>query len=158
MSKTLLGSHQDLVDLAAQVTEEGLVIGEPILVDQKRICDFADATGDHQWIHVDFERARTGPFGQTIAHGYLTLSLTPGLLFALFDLKEGAVVLNYGLNKVRFPSPVPSGSNVTARVMKLDLKEIEGGTEAIFTVMLFVEGISKPCCVMEAVYRFGWAA
>jgi acyl dehydratase len=158
MSKTLIGSHQDLVELASSIPETGLAVSSSVLVDSARIIAFADATGDHQWIHVDFERARTGPFGKTIAHGYLTLSLAPALLFELIEPgNEGIVIMNYGLNKVRFPSPVPSGSEVSMKLIKVDVTSLdEQSSEGVFTLVLYVDGDAKPACVMEAVYRFYW--
>lgn len=158
MSKTLIGSHQDLVDLAASISEAGLVVSSSVLVDSQKIVAFADVTGDHQWIHTDFERARTGPFGKPIAHGYLTLSLAPALLFELIEPgDESIVIMNYGLNKVRFPSPVLSGSEVNMKLSKVDVTSLdEHSSEGVFTLVLYVEGGAKPACVMEAVYRFYW--
>lgn len=122
-------------------------------VGQDRIDRFAEATGDHQWIHVDPERARSGPFGTTIAHGFLTLSLIPGLGR---DLKvEGIKMgINYGLNRVRFPSPVKVGSRVRAVTRNLGVEDVEGGVQVVNQVTVEVEGQEKPACVAETVTRF----
>ena len=122
-------------------------------VTQDRINQFADATGDHQWIHVDTEKAKQGPFGTTIAHGFLTLSLIPGLGRDLrFEgIKMG---INYGLNRVRFPSPVKVGSRVRAVTKNLSVEDIEGGVQVVNQVTIEVEGQDKPGCVAETVARF----
>ena len=122
-------------------------------VSQERIDAFADATGDHQWIHVDRERAAAGPFGTTIAHGYLTLSLIPAMTYEVVPSREGAMGINYGLNRVRFPAPVPSGSRVrgTFRVESVD--EFDGGTQTTMTATIEREGGDKPVCVAEVVFR-----
>jgi len=122
-------------------------------VSQERIDAFADATGDHQWIHVDRERAAAGPYGTTIAHGYLTLSLIPAMTYEVVPSREGAMGINYGLNRVRFPAPVPSGSRVrgTFRVESVD--EFDGGTQTTMTATIEREGGDKPVCVAEVVFR-----
>jgi acyl dehydratase len=122
-------------------------------VSQQRIDAFAEATGDHQWIHVDRERAAAGPFGGTIAHGYLTLSLIPAMSFEVVPAGDGAMGINYGLNRVRFPAPVPSGSRVrgTFRVDSVD--EFDGGTQTTMTATIEREGGDKPVCVAEVVAR-----
>jgi acyl dehydratase len=122
-------------------------------VSQDRIDGFAEATGDHQWIHVDRERAAAGPFGTTIAHGYLTLSLIPAMSYEVLPRQEGGMGINYGLNRVRFPSPVPSGSRVrgTFRVDAVD--EFDGGVQMTMTATLEREGGDKPVCVAEVVFR-----
>ena len=123
-------------------------------VSQARIDAFAEATGDHQWIHVDRERAASGPFGTTIGHGYLTLSLLPALSYEVVPRQEGGMGINYGLNRVRFPAPVPSGSRVrgTFRVDSVD--EFDGGFQATMTATLEREGGDKPVCVAEVVFRY----
>lgn len=126
-----------------------------IEVSQDRINAFADATGDHQWIHVDVERANAGPFGTTIGHGYLTLSLLPVMSYEVMPRREGVrLSVNYGLNRVRFPAPVPSGSRVrgTFRVDSVD--EFDGGVQATMTATVEREGGEKPVCVAELVFRF----
>jgi acyl dehydratase len=121
-------------------------------VSQERIDAFAEATGDDQWIHVDRERARQGPFGTTIAHGYLTLSLIPAASYEVVPL-GGRMGINYGLNRVRFPAPVPAGSRVrtTFRVEKVE--EIEGGRQLTMIATVDREGGEKPVCVAEVVFR-----
>jgi acyl dehydratase len=124
-------------------------------ITQERVNQFADATGDHQWIHVDVERARQGPFGGPIAHGFLTLSLAPGLLKDVWKIENVKMGVNYGLNKVRFPSPVPVGSKVRAGAL---LKEVEvldgGGAQLVLEATFEVDGASKPACVAELVFRY----
>lgn len=134
-------------------------VGEPLghsdwlEVDQKRIDLFAEATGDHQWIHVDPERAAAGPFGATIAHGYLTLSLLPLLMPDVLrvQMKMG---VNYGTNKVRFPSPVPVGSRLRATVVIKEVAEQGGGVQVTNLVTVEREGGDKPVCVAESVARY----
>jgi acyl dehydratase len=124
-------------------------------VTQDQVNLFADATGDHQWIHVDVERARQGPFGGTIAHGYLTLSLGPTLLSQQIVKIEGmAMGLNYGCNKVRFPSPVPVGSKLRLGASLDSVQDVEGGVQAIIILTFELEGGAKPACVAEVVYRY----
>lgn len=124
-------------------------------IDQKRIDLFADATGDHQWIHVDPERAARGPFGTTIAHGYLTLSLLPVLVPQIVQVENVKMGINYGTNKVRFPSPVPVGSRLRASAVLRDVTPASGGAQQV-TVEVTVErdGGDKPVCVAESVSRY----
>jgi acyl dehydratase len=120
---------------------------------------FADATGDHQWIHVDRDRiARESPFGKPIAHGYFTVSLVAGLFFELVDVRGFAMVINYGLNKVRFPAPLKEGQKYRLRAKLGDVKEIANGVEGLIDAAVEVEGESKPACVAELVFRFYGAA
>lgn len=120
-------------------------------IDQKRIDMFADATGDHQWIHVDPVKAKTGPYGTTIAHGYLTLSLVNLFLPDLMEVRNISMGLNYGLNKVRFPAVVPCGSRVRARAVLTSCEPAAGGGyQSIVKVTVEVEGGGKPACVAEA--------
>ena len=123
-------------------------------VGQERIDRFAEATGDHQWIHVDAERAAAGPFGTTIAHGYLTLSLISMLLPDLMTVEGASMGINYGTNKVRFPAPVPAGSRVRASGTLTAADEVAGGYQVVATVAIEVEGSEKPACVAECVSRF----
>ena len=125
-----------------------------ITVDQDRINRFADATGDHQWIHVDVERAKTGPFGATIAHGYLTLALTNLFLPQLVSVENLSMGINYGVNKVRFPTPVTAGSRVRAGAEIAACEEVPGGVQAIIKMTIEIEGASKPACVVENVTRY----
>ncbi|MFG2000525.1 MaoC family dehydratase [Spirillospora sp. NPDC048911] len=124
---------------------------EWLVIDQERINAFADATGDHQWIHVDAERAASGPFGRTIAHGYLTLSLIPMFGQQLVRLDLGQARVNYGLNKARFPSPVPVGSRLRARATFADLRETGAGTALTTRYTIEIDGAAKPACVAETV-------
>lgn len=123
-------------------------------ISQDRINTFADATDDHQWIHVDPDRAAAGPFGTTIAHGYLTLSLGPALLWQLLDVSDAASVVNYGLNKVRFPAPVPVDSQVrmTAEVISVD--EVSGGLQLTYRGTFMIDGQDRPVCVAEGLLRY----
>jgi acyl dehydratase len=123
-------------------------------VTQEQVNQFADATGDHQWIHVDPERAKAGPFGGPIAHGYLTLSLAPYLLPKVMRVDGFAMGVNYGLNKLRFPSPVPVGGKVRLGATIADVEEIPGGAQVTIDMTFEVEGKDKPACVAQAVYRY----
>jgi acyl dehydratase len=123
-------------------------------VTQDRIDQFADATDDHQWIHVDAERAKKGPFGTTIAHGFLTLSLIPGLVSSFVKVDGVKMGINYGLNKVRFPSPVRVGSRVRAVSKNMSVDDVEGGVQVVNQVTIEIEGQEKPACVAETVSRF----
>ena len=142
-----------LQDLQAAVGEE-LGSSDWLEIDQERINQFAEATGDHQWIHTDPEKAASGPFGTTIAHGYLTLSLLPKLTWEIYEVQGISGALNYGLNKVRFPSPVPVGSKVRATAVLTSFEEVPGGGQAIVTCTIETEGGSKPACVAETIVRF----
>ncbi len=123
-------------------------------VTQEQINAFAEATGDHQWIHVDVDRAKAGPFGTTIAHGYLTLSLVPMLLAQVMQVEGVAMGVNYGANKVRFPAPVPSGSRVRLGATVAGLEEFQGGVQNLVDVTIEVEGASKPSLVAQLVFRY----
>ena len=122
----------------------------------KRIDLFADATGDHQWIHLDAERAAKGPFGTTIAHGFLTLSLLPEITASAFKVLDTKMGVNYGLNKVRFPAPVPVDSKVRGRVKLLSYEPLEGGAQMTVEVTMEREGGTKPVCVAESLSRRYW--
>ena len=123
-------------------------------VTQESVNLFADATGDHQWIHVDVERAKAeSPFGGPIAHGYLTLSLLIPLVAQVLVVADAVMGVNYGLNKVRFPAPVPVGSKVRARVTLKDVEEAAGGLQTTFSVTIEREGGDKPVCIAEWVVR-----
>ncbi|HKS99980.1 MAG TPA: MaoC family dehydratase [Rugosimonospora sp.] len=124
-----------------------------VLVDQERVNRFADATDDHQWIHVDPELARSGPFGGTIAHGYLTLAMVVPLMANLFRVEGVRMGINYGVNRVRFPAPVPVGSKIRARGEVLTVDEVEGGVQVTNRVTIEREGGEKPVCVAETVVR-----
>ena len=137
---------------AAAGTEIG--VSEWHAVSQEQINAFADATGDHQWIHVDTERAAAGPFGGTIAHGFLTLALTPTLLHQIYEVRGISMAINYGANRVRFPAPLPSGSRVRARARLETVDDVSGGVQVVTHVEIEVEGSAKPCCVADLVSRF----
>jgi acyl dehydratase len=125
-------------------------------VSQDRIRQFAEATGDHQWIHLDRERAkRESPYGTTIAHGFLTLSLISQFMKQAVEVRGGVrMSINYGVNKVRFPSAVPADSQIRARVSLQSLKELPDSIEAIFSVSIEGQGNNKPCCVAETIARY----
>ena len=123
-------------------------------IDQAQINLFADATGDHQWIHVDPERAKDGPFGATIAHGYLTLSLAPVLLGEVLVVQGASLGVNYGCNKVRFPAPVPVDSNLRLGATVASAEDVTGGVQVVLDLSFETEGSSKPSCVAEVVYRY----
>jgi acyl dehydratase len=126
-----------------------------IVVSQDRIATFADATDDHQWIHVDAERAAQGPFGGTIAHGYLTLSLFIPLFSGLLDVTGVRTKVNYGLNKVRFPAPVPAGSRIRLTATIAAVEEVAGdGVQITLDGVIEIEDREKPACVLQSVLRF----
>ena len=151
MPKRLFSNLEELKKMAGQ--EVGLSDWHP--VTQEAINMFADATLDHQWIHVDPERARRESFfGGPIAHGYYTLSLAPYLLANIVDVKEKKMAVNYGLNKLRFTAPVPIPSRVRLRATLAEIEEIKGGVQAIYHLSFEVEGKDKPSCVAEAIYRY----
>jgi acyl dehydratase len=132
---------------------EQLGSSEWLEIDQQQVNLFADATGDHQWIHVDEAKAKAGPFGGTIAHGYLTLSLLPVLLQQIYRVEGAQMVVNYGLNKVRFPAPVPVGSRLRATAMVTEAKAVDGGVQAEVTTTIEIDGNDKPACVAATVAR-----
>ena len=123
-------------------------------VDQRRIDTFADATDDHQWIHVDPARAAAGPFGATIAHGYLTLALLIPLWSELLDVREVTTKVNYGLGKVRFPAPVPAGSKLRLRATLAAVDPIPGGAQLTVDAVIQRDGSAKPVCIAQPIFRF----
>ena len=127
---------------------------EWLTVEQSRIDQFAEATGDHQWIHVDPEAAKNGPFGATIAHGYLTLSLSSVLMFELIAVDGSSMGINYGVDKVRFPSPVLVGSKVRGRAEIMEVTPIDGGFQVKTKLTIETEGGTKPACVIESLSRY----
>ncbi len=131
---------------------EELGTSDWMTVTQDQINLFADATGDHQWIHVDPERAATGPFGGTIAHGYLTLALLPVLAQSIYTVEGLTMGVNYGANKVRFPSPVPVDSRLRATATLREVSDIPIGTQAIIGFAVEIEGVEKPACIADVVY------
>jgi acyl dehydratase len=126
---------------------------EYLEITQDRVNTFADATGDHQWIHVDVEKAKSGPFGGPIAHGYLTLSLGPMLYPTVVCVEGFSMGVNYGANKVRFPSPVPVGAKVRLGVKLLEVEEIPNGAQMTMEFTFECEGAPKPSCVAEIIFR-----
>ena len=145
-------SFEHLTDLQPLVGQE-LGVSEWVSVDQKRIDQFAEATGDHQWIHIDPVRAAAGPFKTTVAHGFLTLSLLPEMSASAFEVRDTRMGVNYGLNRVRFPAPVPSGSRLRGRFKLLSYEPIDGGAQLVVEVTMEREGSPKPVCVAESVAR-----
>lgn len=127
---------------------------EPVLIGQDRINGFADATDDHQWIHVDVDRAAGGPYQGTIAHGYLTLSLTGAAVSDLLEVPDATSIVNYGLNKVRFPSIVLVSSLLRVSGHISDVAEVTGGFQVTLTLAAHVDGQDRPACVAEAIVRF----
>ena len=144
-------TFDNVAAFAAAVGEE-LGTSDWHTVTQDQIDLFADATGDHQWIHVDPEKAATGPFGTTIAHGYLTLSLLPVLLEQTYAVDNIAMGMNYGANKVRFPSPVPVDSKIRVGAKLLEAKPIAIGTQFVIQATVERQGSEKPVCIAEVVY------
>ena len=139
------------LDEVAEAANTELGSSDWVTIDQKRVNAFADATGDHQWIHVDVERARSGPFGGTIAHGYLTLSLVPWLGSQVFTLQTPGAKLNYGVNKVRFPTPVHVGKRIRLHVAMGEVVDIPKGKQLTVHHTVEVEGEDKPALVAETV-------
>jgi acyl dehydratase len=122
-------------------------------ITQDRVNTFADATGDHQWIHVDVERATAGPFGAPIAHGYLTLALVIPLFGEILTIEGVKMGVNYGLEKVRFPHPVPVGSKIRLNAKAVSVEDVAGGTQSTFDFTVEIDGVAKPACVARTVYR-----
>ncbi|HXE44872.1 MAG TPA: MaoC family dehydratase [Conexibacter sp.] len=139
-------------DIKARIGEE-LGVSDWHLVTQEEIDAFADVTGDHQWIHVDVERAKGTPFGGTIAHGYYTLSLAPKFTYELFAIEGFAFGINYGVNKVRFPAPLPVGSSVRMRAAVASVEDVPGGIQLATALTFETEGGGKPVCVAETLAR-----
>jgi acyl dehydratase len=144
---------QTLPELSALVGQE-VAVSDWISITQEQVNLFAQATGDHQWIHVDVERAKAGPFGAPIAHGYLTLSMLPRFFQSALHLVESTMGVNYGLNKVRFMAPVPVGSQLRARLSLVSSEPIENqGVQMVWDVVVEKLGANKPACVAQAVVR-----
>ena len=146
-------TFQTLSELAACTGQE-VAVSDWITITQQQVNLFAEATGDHQWIHVDPEKARAGPFGGPIAHGFLTLSLLPRFFESSFEITGSRMGVNYGMNKVRFTAPVPVGSRLRARMKLLSAEPIEpGGMQMIWEVTVECEGQAKPVCIAESIVR-----
>jgi acyl dehydratase len=137
--KTLVGEHMGYSDWHE--------------VTQEQVNQFADATGDHQWIHIDVEKAKEGPFGRTIAHGYFTISLAPVLMGEVVRTEGVSMGVNYGINKLRFPAPLPVGEKVRMGAKLVDVTDIAGGVQTAYELTFEVEGQEKPACVAEVLYR-----
>ena len=136
--------------------QEGLKIGPSDWMDmtQERVNTFAEATGDHQWIHVDVERSKKGPFGAPIAHGYLTLSLAAKLMPEILEIKGMKMSINYGTEKVRFLNPVKVGSRIRGHGEFLKIEEVTGGYQSTLRVTIEIEGEEKPACVVDTISRY----
>ena len=143
------------VEQLQQAAGEELGTSDWVLIEQDRINGFADATDDHQWIHVDPERAAAGPFGGTIAHGYLTLSLLPRFAWEIYEIKNAQTAINYGLNRVRFIHPVRVGSRIRSTATLVSVTEVTGGAQLVVSqrVDVEVDGKPKPACVAETISR-----
>lgn len=148
---TVFATPKDLLNAVGQT----LGYSDWLEIDQKRINLFADATGDHQWIHVDPERAKQGPFGACIAHGYLTLSLVNMFLPQIIDVKGIAMGVNYGMEKVRFPAPVPVGSRIRGSGELMAAEEVKNGAiQTVVRVTVEIEGNERPACVVDTISRY----
>jgi acyl dehydratase len=150
MAATVFGSPSELLGAVGQE----LGTSEWLTITQERVDQFADATDDHQWIHVDVERAKSGPFGGPIAHGYLTMSLCSRFLPEVVDVRGISMGLNYGVDKVRFPAPVPVGSRIRGKGELVSATEVPGGVQAVIRITIELEGSSKPAAVVDTVSRY----
>jgi acyl dehydratase len=150
MSKTVIDGIAGLKALSGK--ELGVTPWKEMRFEE--IVRFADATGDHQWIHVDLDRANRGPFGAPIAHGYFTLSLVAGMFFELVEPRGFNAVVNYGLNKVRFPSPLKAGQRYRLSLKLGAVDEVKGAADGLLLATIEVEGQAKPCLAAEIVFRF----
>jgi acyl dehydratase len=147
---TIVDTLDDLTGLIGQPLEPSAWVQ----VDQQRIDAFADATGDRQWIHTDPARAKDGPYGGTVAHGYLTLSLLIPMWTEILAVREVTTKVNYGLNKVRFPAPVPEGSKLRATARLAAVDPVPGGAQLTADIAIEIEGAAKPACVAQLLVRF----
>jgi acyl dehydratase len=146
-------TFETLRELAPLVGQQ-VASSEWVEVTQEQVDRFAEATGDHQWIHVDVLRARAGPFGAPIAHGFLTLSLLPRFFASAVSIRESGMGVNYGLNRVRFTGPVPVGSRLCAHFKLLALEDIDkGGVQMTWEMKVEREGVEKPVCIAESISR-----
>ncbi len=152
MANVTITNPEQLLDL------EGKTLGTTawLTVSQQRINLFAEATNDHQWIHVDEEKAAQGPFGACIAHGYLTLSLASDFLFQLIDIQNLAMGVNYGCNKIRFPAPVPVGSEIRGRGDVISVEQIGEAYQAVIRITIEIEGSERPGCVVDTISRYSF--
>ncbi|MCY4427752.1 MAG: MaoC family dehydratase [Halieaceae bacterium] len=147
---TVFSQASELLDTVGQ----HLGYSDWLEIDQQRIDMFADATGDHQWIHVDPERAKEGPFGCTIAHGYLTLSLANWFLPRLLEVRNISMGVNYGCEKVRFPAAVPVGSRLRAGAEVISAESVKGAVQVVVRMTIEIEGGDRPACVIDTISRF----
>ena len=143
----------DVADLGGYV---GKVLGSSSwwTITQEQINAFAHTTGDHQWIHVDPERAGSGPFGTTIAHGFMELGMAVGMLFEVVQVTGAKMILNYGVNRVRFPSPLPVGSRIRATIEIAGVEDVQGGVQVTYRATVGTDGAAKPCCVADILFRY----
>lgn len=149
----VIASVEELKSLVGQE----VAVTDWITISQERVNLFAEATGDHQWIHIDVERSRKeSPYGGTIAHGFLTLSLLPMIMEGAVSMSMSKMGVNYGLNKVRFPAPVPVGSRIRGRMTLKEVEDIPGGAQITWSVTLERDGGDKPVCVAESISRRYW--
>ncbi|HJV81743.1 MULTISPECIES: MaoC family dehydratase [Oxalobacteraceae] len=149
----VIASVEELKSLVGQE----VAVTDWITISQERVNLFAEATGDHQWIHIDVERSRKeSPYGGTIAHGFLTLSLLPMIMEGAVSMSMSKMGVNYGLNKVRFPAPVPVGSRIRGRMTLKEVEDIQGGAQITWSVTLERDGGDKPVCVAESISRRYW--
>jgi len=125
-----------------------------VTIDQEMVTTFAELTGDRQWIHVDPERAKEGPFGSTVAHGFLTMGMATGLLWDIFTVEDVGIILNYGLNRVRFPAPLPVGSRICMHAALAEATDVQDGIQVVYHLEYEIEGQAKPCCVADLVFRY----
>ena len=149
-----MARHIESIDALKGLVGEHLGFSDYLTISQEQVNLFADATGDHQWIHIDVERAKSGPFGGPIAHGYLTLSLGPVLLPQIFSVGGIAMGVNYGCNKVRFMSPVPVGARLRAGVTLKSVEDVAGGAQVTLETTFECEGAAKPSCIAEVIFRY----
>jgi acyl dehydratase len=143
---------RDVNELRQRIGQE-VAVSDWMTITQERIDDFADATDDHQWIHVDRERAAKSPFGGTIAHGFLTLSLLPHFLGTTLVFPPTKMSINYGLNRVRFTAPVHTGKRVRARIALANMEDIKGGVDLTWKITIELEGSDRPACIAESISR-----
>ena len=149
-----MATHFDSPAALLPAVGQHLGFSEWLEIDQRRIDLFAESTGDHQWIHVDPERAASGPFGKTIAHGYLTLSLANLFLPEIMVVDNVSMGVNYGCEKVRFPAPVPVGSRVRGGGEVISAEEVKGGVQVVVRMTIEIEGSERPACVIDTISRF----
>jgi acyl dehydratase len=149
-----MGTVVDRLDDLAELAGRELGSSSWVEVDQRRIDMFAQATGDDQWIHTDPERAKDGPFGTTIAHGYLTLALLIPMWTEILDVREARTKINYGLGRVRFPAPLPSGSKIRTTATLASVDPIDGGVQVTVDAVIEGDGGGKPVCTAQPIFRF----